>query len=157
MPGPGEPFDGAAHPDDLSRPLYGASIGQAFTRFFKNYATFSGRASRSEYWWIALMLFGAWLILAIFTGIMSDAMRYSSALSYSGMSAIDSMFGFVFFVAWAGLIVPSLAITWRRLHDADLAGPMFFIFLVPFFGWIVLLILHALPPKVSGRRFVRNR
>ncbi|MFC5339034.1 DUF805 domain-containing protein [Leucobacter denitrificans] len=156
-PGPGEPFDGAAHPDDLSRPLYGASIGQAFVRFFKNYAAFSGRASRSEYWWVALMLFGAWLVLAIIGGIASEAMYYSSSISYSSISILESMLGFVVFVGWVGIIVPSLAITWRRLHDADLAGPMFFISLVPFFGGIVLLILHALPSKVRGRRFVRNR
>ncbi|MDQ0577416.1 hypothetical protein QFZ29_003639 [Agromyces albus] len=39
----------------LSAPLYGASLGQAVSRFFRKYATFTGRASRSEYWWWALV------------------------------------------------------------------------------------------------------
>jgi hypothetical protein len=38
----------------LDKPLYGATFGQAISRFFKKYATFSGRASRSEYWWWVL-------------------------------------------------------------------------------------------------------
>lgn len=38
----------------LSAPLYGASFPQAVSRFFRKYATFSGRASRSEYWWWVL-------------------------------------------------------------------------------------------------------
>ena len=51
----------------LSQPLYGASIGQAITRFFKKYATFSGRASRSEYWWVYLMnsVIGMVLVFAL--------------------------------------------------------------------------------------------
>ena len=39
----------------LWAPLYGASFGEAVARFFMKYATFSGRASRSEYWWWALV------------------------------------------------------------------------------------------------------
>ena len=40
----------------LSRPLYGANFGQAVGRFFRKYATFTGRASRSEFWWVRLFL-----------------------------------------------------------------------------------------------------
>ncbi|SKV78147.1 Predicted membrane protein [Mycobacteroides abscessus subsp. massiliense] len=45
---------GATDPRDLTLPLYGATFGQAITRFFRSYARFSGRASRSEYWWVML-------------------------------------------------------------------------------------------------------
>ncbi len=47
----------------LSQPLYGASIGQAVSRFFKKYATFSGRASRSEFWWW-------YLVFVVVTGVL---------------------------------------------------------------------------------------
>lgn len=39
----------------LDQPLYGATIGQAFVRFWKKYVVFSGRASRSEFWWAVLI------------------------------------------------------------------------------------------------------
>ena len=54
-------LDGAKSPDDLSRPLYGATFGQAVRRFFKKFSVFSGRASRSEYWFA--YLFTALLML----------------------------------------------------------------------------------------------
>src|SRR6185312_8282818 len=49
----------------LDQPLYGASFGQAIKRFFTKYATFSGRASRSEYWWVQLFNF---IIVAVLYG-----------------------------------------------------------------------------------------
>ena len=47
-----QPVTGAV---GLSAPYYGASLGVAFSRFWRKYATFSGRASRSEYWWWVLI------------------------------------------------------------------------------------------------------
>ncbi|RFA15894.1 hypothetical protein B7R22_05705 [Subtercola boreus] len=44
----------------LWAPFYGAPFGAAVRRFFTKYATFSGRAGRAEYWWVAL-----------FTGVVS--------------------------------------------------------------------------------------
>ena len=49
----------------LSAPLYGATFGQAIARFFKKYATFSGRASRSEFWWFFLFATVIYLVLNI--------------------------------------------------------------------------------------------
>lgn len=151
-PSPGEPFDGAAHPNDLSRPLYSANIGQAIARFFKNYAVFSGRASRSEYWWSTLALIGAWVVVGTISGIVEE-MSYSSAY---GFGMLGSVMGLVIGIAYLGIIIPSLAIMWRRLHDANLAGLFFFLTFIPFFGQIALIVLLALPPKVEGRRFVSN-
>jgi hypothetical protein len=46
----------------LSAPVYGASLGVAFSRFWRKYATFSGRASRSEYWW--------WVLIAVIVAVV---------------------------------------------------------------------------------------
>src|SRR5690606_38150819 len=80
-PGPGEPFDGAMHSGELNRPLYGATMAQAFTRFFKNYANFTGRASRSEYWWMALsfaLAYIAFVIVSVIFSSIFDDRGYSS-------------------------------------------------------------------------------
>ncbi|MBL3685883.1 DUF805 domain-containing protein [Leucobacter zeae] len=173
-PGPGEPFNGAAHPDDLSRPLYGATFGQAVKRFFKNYANFTGRASRSEYWFVALFAFLVELIPLIFyiVGIVilagTSAAASSSYDSYSGydssMSAATETgmgLGVIFMILGGGLmllialgmIVPSLAIAWRRLHDGNFAGPMFFLGLIPYVGGLIMIVFYCLPSKPEGRRF----
>ena len=153
-PGPGEPYDGAAHPADLSRPLYGATFAQAWARFFKNYAAFTGRASRSEFWWVMLTLLGAWFLSAVLLGVTGDMIRYSST-AYSAYSALSGLYGLVFFAILAGTFVPILAMTWRRLHDADFPGPFYFLVLFPFLGGLALMVMLALPSKVSGRRYYR--
>lgn len=161
-PGPGEPFDGAATPEDLSRPLYGAAFGQALRRFVRNYAKFSGRASRSEYWWVQLffvLLFAALGVLYAVAGILLG-IGTSVYESGDGSGVVATTFGGVLMTIGGVLmlgfllaaIVPSLAITWRRLHDAGLAGPFFFLSLLPV-GDLVVLIFTILGPKPEGRRF----
>ena len=50
---------------------------------------------------------------------------------------------------------PSLAIAWRRLHDAGFPGPYYFLTLVPSVGSIIVLVLMLLPSKPEGQRFDR--
>ena len=152
-PGPGEPFDGAFHAGELNRPLYGASLGQAFTRFFKNYANFTGRASRSEYWWMVLVLFLAYFGLALAGGLLASAMEYASPPGASAADSLGGLVALVFLAALLGAIIPTLALTWRRLHDANLAGPMYFLTFVPYVGSLVVFVFTLLSPKPAGRRF----
>jgi uncharacterized membrane protein YhaH (DUF805 family) len=104
---------------------------QAIRSYFKNYATFSGRASRSEFWYAAL-----------FTSLVSAAIDIVSPSgghwvmgewqSY-GSSALSNLWSLA-------TLVPSLAITWRRLHDVEKSGGFFFWILLPIVGWIILLV-----------------
>ena len=153
-PGPGEPYDGATSPEQLHRPLYGASFGQAIARFFKNYATFSGRASRSEYWMVTLFM----LIISIVFGVLLGITIASGGIAEDGTAQLTGG-AIVVIVLFAlfGLVtlVPSLAIMWRRLHDANLAGPFAFLSLIPSVGSIIVIVLTLLPPKPEGRRFDR--
>lgn len=133
----------------LSQPLYGASFGQAISRFFKKYATFSGRASRSEFWWVALVVF---LVNAVISAIMSTGIVPDENGVYGPTYMIGLVLSFVWFVA---TIVPWLAIVWRRLHDTNKGGPFYFLVLIPFVGGIIVLILLALPSDPAGARFDR--
>lgn len=168
LPGPGEPFDGAASPEDLTRPLYGATFGQAIRRFFKNYAKFSGRASRSEYWWLTLFLvlvmlvpWILYIIGAVMVGVTNSldaAGGYGTEIDATGPGAaaglgLIAIGGILLLVIALGTLVPSLALTWRRLHDANLPGPLFFLGLIPSVGTIVLIVLAILSPKPEGRRY----
>jgi uncharacterized membrane protein YhaH (DUF805 family) len=115
-------------------PLRGATFGQAFSRFWQRFATFSGRASLSEFWWAAL-------IVEI----------PSLALYLLGISA-----GPLFWLAgvWSvATIIPSLAITWRRLHDTNRSGANWFWVLLPFVGWIILLVQLLGQGNPAGERF----
>ena len=173
-PGPGEPYDGAADPNDLSRPLYGATFGQAVKRFFKNYANFSGRASRSEYWWAQLFHFLLQLIPLVLYIIGLSAMVAATAANVStdadgnltaapgSEAAIGGgavLFGIglaLLIIIGLALLIPSLAVSWRRLHDANFAGPFWFLSLTSV-GAVIVLVFTLLPPKPEGRRFVSKR
>jgi uncharacterized membrane protein YhaH (DUF805 family) len=98
----------------------------AVASFFAQYATFSGRARRSEFWWTQLFL----LLVAIVTSILDSALF--------GVEVGE--FGLFGIVSTLGLIVPSLAVTWRRLHDIGKSGGFFFLALIPLVGVIILIV-----------------
>ena len=139
---------GASDPRDLTLPLYGATFGQAVSRFFRSYARFSGRASRSEYWWatLALGLAGTLGVLVIFglpSAAQSEPITTTIALS-------------VFVLAALGCALPGWALVVRRLHDADLSGWMSLLTVLPYAGAILQIVFGMLPPKPLGERFDRR-
>ncbi len=168
---------GASDPADLSRPLYGASFGTAVKRFFKKYAVFTGRASRSEYWWPSLFGFLVQLIpsgLAVIGAVNSatwaaqNPIRTSMGFDANGNEVFSEtspglvhapsagvMFAGVglSLVIGLALLVPALALLWRRLHDANLAGLWALLELVPYVGGPIVIVLALLPSKPEGRRF----
>jgi uncharacterized membrane protein YhaH (DUF805 family) len=112
----------------LSKPVLGASPIDAFVRFWKKYATFSGRASRSEYWW--------WYLI----GFVVNAIL-------SGLSRVDGPAGNIFSVlasVWGlAIVIPTLALLWRRLHDTNRSGLWAFAPIVFSVAGAVLLLTGA--------------
>lgn len=149
---PMPPAPGLGQPP-LEWPHYGASFTQAFVRYWKKYATFTGRASLSEFWWTRLAYF--LIVLALFVIMIGGALVGVSYDPVTGESrpgpliAVGAILLVLFLLA---TIVPDAALTWRRLHDANLPGPLFFLSLIPG-GGIVLLVLTLLPTNPAGRRF----
>lgn len=87
---------------------------EAIKLCFQKYADFNGRAKRPEFWWFALFMFLASLILGIVSSMLS------------GLFSLT-------------VIVPSLAVGARRLHDIGRSGWWQLIWLVPVIGWIILI------------------
>ena len=138
----------------LSQPLYGANIGQAVSRFFRKYATFSGRASRGEFWWVWVALVLVNLVLVIvfaFTMSATGTPNEMGGLNPSGA-------GIAVLVVWGiielAIIVPTIALSVRRLHDANFAGWWYLLHLTSV-GGMVVLVLNLLPSNPTGARFDR--
>jgi uncharacterized membrane protein YhaH (DUF805 family) len=137
----------------LWAPYYGAPFPVAIRRFFKKYATFTGRASRSEYWWWVLVAVAVGIIINIITAAVG-ASGATVAADGSAVPGPGAAVSFVLLAIWGlATIVPSLALTVRRLHDVNLSGWLVLLGLVPFLGGIALLVLTVLPPKPEGQRF----
>lgn len=150
------PHAGASATVPLSQPLYGASFGQAFSRFFKKYATFSGRASRSEFWWWYLA--HAIVVTAIFIFMLAGAFGGATTDPITGRTEPGPLLGVgaLLLVLWQlATLIPMIAISWRRLHDVNLAGPFWFLSFVAGIGGIAVIVLTALPSNPAGARFDR--
>lgn len=94
---------------------------------FAKYADFSGRATRSEYWFFTLF----------------------ALLGYLVTIMIDPMVSMVFALA---ILVPSIAVTIRRLHDTDRSGWFYLLNLIPF-GGLVLLFFFCQEGTPGANRF----
>ena len=103
---------------------------------FENVTNFQGRASLSAYWWYALALFIVNAVLEIF----------SVAIGSVALSLLVDLAAFV-----VGLSALSVAV--RRMHDTDKSGWMLLLGLIPFVGWIVVLIFALLPGTPNQNRF----
>ncbi|AYA37641.1 DUF805 domain-containing protein [Hymenobacter oligotrophus] len=101
---------------------------QYFLHALKNYATFSGRARRKEYWLFTLFN----LIFAVSAIVLDNLLG----------TALDGIgYGVVYGLYSLGMIIPGLAVAVRRLHDVNKSGWFMFIALVPLIGGIWLLVL----------------
>lgn len=147
----------------LDQPWVGAPFGAAFRRFWKKGFTFSGRASRSEYWKSYLATIGVFAgltVLSYVPGLIvtigSGGYYYSSAPSVAaGIAGI--VLGFAAILYGLASLIPSLAVVVRRLHDANQSGWMYFISLVPLVGGLILLIMLAQASNPYGARFDQGR
>lgn len=138
----------------LDQPLYGASFGQAIKRFFKKYATFSGRASRSEFWWMYLFGCLAGFAIMIIAAIGALLTLDPNHPETSGQGAVAA--GFVYVVYLLGMIVPALALLVRRLHDIDFSAWWLFLLVGLSIGALILLIFALLPSNPRGARFDKD-
>jgi uncharacterized membrane protein YhaH (DUF805 family) len=143
MPGMADPQE-ATDPHDLSKPLYGATFGQAVVRFFRSYARFSGRASRSEFWWPCLA--------AAIASVLVVSMWYAAIL-VTESDAVSTVGLIAFLVFLAAIVVPSWALLVRRLHDADMSGWWCLVTLVPYLGGVAQIAFGLVPSNPAGARF----
>ena len=114
------------------------NFGQAVSSCFANYVTFSGRASRSEYWHWCLFLFVGGVCALIADG---------NILFSQNMSI--PKFEFIFTVVTA---LPGLAVSVRRLHDVNKSG-WWLLIMFSVLGIFLLLYWMLLSPKDEENRF----
>ncbi len=101
-----------------------------YLKVLKNYFGFSGRARRKEYW----MFFLFNLVIAIVLGIVDNM---AGLVSDSGYGVLGSLYALA-------ILIPSIAVGVRRLHDTGRTGWWLLIGLIPLIGAIVLLVFFVL-------------
>ena len=110
------------------------SFSQAVSSVLLNkYATFSGRARRSEYWWWYLFV----TIVFVVAGILDNAI----GLTYSDLTIGGRWIATIALIVF---LIPNLAVSVRRLHDTGRSGWWLLIGLIPIIGFVVLLYFFVL-------------
>ena len=108
-------------------------MGEAVRSCIGNYATFAGRAPRSEYWFFILfevLLLSAAMVVLVIVGAVA---------SKGGAGVAMGLMVLLLAGVVLGLFLPRLAVTVRRLHDTNHSGWWLLLVFVPF-GGIVLLV-----------------
>lgn len=108
-----------------------------YLQVLKKYAVFSGRALRKEYWMFCLFNFIITFVLSFVEGLAG------------GPGVLGSLYGLA-------VLIPSLAVSVRRLHDTNRSGWWLLISVVPFIGGIVLLIFMVQDSQPDDNRYGPN-
>lgn len=109
----------------------------------KKYATFSGRAQRAEYWYF--MLFYILILMGLF---IIDLMI--------GASNEDTGAGLLSTLFTLGMVIPSIAVGVRRLHDTGRSGWWLLLAFIPLIGSIVLLVFTVQDGSPNDNAFGPN-
>lgn len=111
-----------------------------FLQALKKYAVFSGRARRKEYWYFilfSLLINIALMVIDYATGI------YNSELGVGLLSGLFTL----------ALVIPTIAVTVRMLHDTGRSGWWFLIGFIPVVGGIVLLVFMVLDTRPGTNQY----
>lgn len=115
-------------------------FGEAIKSYFYKYATFGGRAGRSEFWFAALFTF----LVSTAAGIINPGHLDANGFQQSG--TLQNLWSFA-------TIVPNLAIGFRRLHDTNRSGVNLLWALLPLVGWIILIVRLAKDSEPGANQY----
>ncbi|WP_407570798.1 DUF805 domain-containing protein [Deinococcus altitudinis] len=130
----------------------------AYLKVFRNdYANFSGRVRRRGYWTFTLINGAIILLLCLFAALSLPAMLTGSdSRSGGGLTPLGIAVLVLYAVYQLAVIVPTLGLSVRRLHDAGFSGWLLLIGLIPGIGGIGLLVLTLLDSQPGTNRWGPN-
>lgn len=110
------------------------NIVNNYKEVLRKYTVFTGRASRAEFWYFTL----ASILISIVLGMFGR---------------LGNMLGFVYSIA---VLLPTIGVGIRRLHDTNRSGWWFLLLLIPVIGWIVLIVFYAIEGDAGDNQYGPN-
>ena len=108
-----------------------------YLQVLQKYTVFDGRARRKEYWMFALI----------------------NGLIAIGLVVVEGLVGgpgILAMLYWLAVLLPSIAVSIRRLHDTGRPGLWLLLGLIPFIGWIIVLVLMVLEGDAEQNEYGPN-
>ena len=143
---------------ETSRPTHIISFQDSIRSFFINWSDFNGRSSRSEHNWIllfSLIVNILFYLIGIFLGVILYVSNETSSLSSLILVIIVFLISTIVLIASLFLLIPTISLTIRRIHDIGFSGwylllfilvgaityylssYMFLIYIIPFYTWLI--------------------
>jgi uncharacterized membrane protein YhaH (DUF805 family) len=116
-------------------------FGTAVTTVFGKYVGFQGRARRSEFWW--------WILFTFLLGIVAGILDAFIDPPIAGQIHL----GYIATIFQLAVLLPSIAVAVRRLHDTDRSGWWLFLALIPLIGAIILIIWYCQKGTAGPNKF----
>lgn len=117
----------------------------------EKYAQFDGRSTRSEYWYFVL----AYVLMALVIGLITGLTAYM-AFDGGGPTFMLWIFGGLLILLMLALVIPSIAIAIRRLHDSGKSGWWYLINFVPYIGGLIFIVLMCLDSEPGTNQYGPN-
>ncbi len=114
-----------------------------YLKVLKKYAVFEGRAQRAEYWYFIL-----------FTILISIVLAFIDMAT--GTFNQETGFGVISGIYSLAVLIPTIAVGVRRLHDTNRTGWWILIGLIPLIGFIVLLVFFVMDSDPSANEYGEN-
>ena len=115
---------------------------QWYVEVIRKYAVFEGRARRKEYWNFVLLN----AVIAIVLSTIDGAIGWGADVGVGLLGGLYSLF----------VLVPSLAVLYRRLHDTGRSGWFILFSFIPVVGWIILLVFVCLDSQPGENQYGPN-
>ncbi|MGI4894548.1 MAG: DUF805 domain-containing protein [Janthinobacterium lividum] len=132
------------------------NFSDAVRSSLRQYANFSGRARRAEYWYFTLFSILVQVALSVIFAVVGSAADAAGVRDGSTASSTVGIVGIVLvFGSSLALLLPSLAVTCRRLHDTDHSGWWVLMAVVPFAS-VVLFVFELLDSSAGSNRYGPN-
>ena len=135
------------------------AFGEAIRSVFSQYATFSGRARRSEFWWFYLFMVIVNSILGSLVGV-AQLTAGSSTQVVDGVTITSPVWSpfltltvIIASVWWLATLLPTLAVQVRRLHDTDRTGWWWWLIILCCVGPIILIVFWVMEGTRGPNRY----
>jgi uncharacterized membrane protein YhaH (DUF805 family) len=122
-----------------------------YVKVLKQYVDFSGRARRREYWMFVLINVVILIVLSLIDTLLGtgDFRATSGGGSFYAANSLGLLSG----LYTLAVLLPSIAVTVRRLHDTDRTGWWILLGFIPIIGGIVLLVFYVLEGTRGPNRY----
>ena len=131
---------------------YQVTFIQAVQRAFNKYCVFSGRASRSEYWWFILFVtIIGWVLAA--PSFAASVQTIADGVNANMAAAEFSVWDGVYSLWTLIILLPTMGLMFRRLHDSGHSGWNWFWSFLPVIGTIILLVYLCQPSVPAPNKY----